>query len=43
MTGGVLTENKGKVSVILQQHAIFWMAVEKRKGHPITLRESSKG
>ena len=43
MTSGVVTENKDKVSVILKKHRIFWMEAEKRKGNPITLRESSKG
>jgi hypothetical protein len=43
MTSGVLTENKDKVSIILQQHEIFWMEEEKRKGKPITLRAYSKG
>ena len=43
MACGVLTENKGKVSVILQQQTIFWMEAEKRKGQRIILRASNKG
>ena len=43
IVGGVLSEKKGKVSIVLQQMINIWMAVEKRKGQRITLRAPNKG
>jgi hypothetical protein len=43
IVGGVLSERKGKVSIVLQQMINIWMAAEKRKGQPITLRAPNKG
>jgi hypothetical protein len=43
IVGGVLSEGKGKVSIVLQQMNNIWMAAEKRKGQPITLRAPNKG
>ena len=43
IVGVVLSEGKGKVSIVLQQMNSIWMAAEKRKGQPIKLRKTKKG